>query len=291
MLSMTGYGKAEAQINGKELIVELKAVNHRFLDVNIKMPRIFNAFEDTMRKIVASKISRGHVDVYVNYFDNSQDEKTVQVDLGLAKGYLTAARELQRNFFLADDFTLSRLMHSPEVLKVAPDEGDEQVLKALVEQAVSAACDNLNVMRSFEGEKLKADLQNRVANVENFVNKIAQKAPLVAKEYAEKLKQRISDALQGVQVDEGKFLNEVAFFVDKANIDEELARLTSHISQFRHIISAEKCEGKKLDFLVQEFNREANTICSKSNNAELTAVALELKNEIEKIREQVQNVE
>ena len=292
MYSMTGYGKANVVCEGRELTIELKAVNHRFLDLNIKMPKIFSCCEDILRKTIAQNISRGHIDVYVNYSDKSEKEKHVDIDFGLAAGYVEAARQLAEKFEgIQNDFTLNSLMRIPDVLKAVAPEEDEEFLKSLVSKTVSIACDDLNEMRRFEGEKIKDDLLSRIDNVENFVVQIKEKAPDVAEEYSEKLKIRISEALADVDYDESKFLNEVAFFIDKSNIDEEIARLFSHVSHFRQLIGEDDCAGRKLDFLVQELNREANTICSKSNNAQLTSIALSLKNEIEKIREQVQNAE
>lgn len=292
MYSMTGYGKANVVCEGRELTIELKAVNHRFLDLNIKMPKIFSCCEDILRKTIAQNISRGHIDVYVNYSDKSEKEKHVDIDFGLAAGYVEAARKLAEKFEgIQNDFTLNSLMRIPDVLKAVAPEEDEEFLKSLVSKTVSIACDDLNEMRRFEGEKIKDDLLSRIDNVENFVVQIKEKAPDVAEEYSEKLKIRISEALADVDYDESKFLNEVAFFIDKSNIDEEIARLFSHVSHFRQLIGEDDCAGRKLDFLVQELNREANTICSKSNNAQLTSIALLLKNEIEKIREQVQNAE
>ena len=292
MHSMTGYGKANVVCEGRELTIELKAVNHRFLDLNIKMPKIFSCCEDILRKTIAQNVSRGHIDVYVNYSDKSEKEKHVDIDFGLAAGYVEAARQLAEKFKgIQNDFTLNSLMRIPDVLKAVAPEEDEEFLKSLVSKTVSIACDDLNEMRRFEGEKIKDDLLSRIDNVENFVVQIKEKAPDVAEEYSEKLKIRISEALADVDYDESKFLNEVAFFIDKSNIDEEIARLFSHVSHFRQLIGEDDCAGRKLDFLVQELNREANTICSKSNNAQLTSIALLLKNEIEKIREQVQNAE
>ena len=292
MYSMTGYGKANVVCEGRELTIELKAVNHRFLDLNIKMPKIFSCCEDILRKTIAQNVSRGHIDVYVNYSDKSEKEKHVDIDFGLAAGYVEAARQLAEKFKgIQNDFTLNSLMRIPDVLKAVASEEDEEFLKSLVSKTVSIACDDLNEMRRFEGEKIKDDLLSRIDNVENFVVQIKEKAPDVAEEYSEKLKIRISEALADVDYDESKFLNEVAFFIDKSNIDEEIARLFSHVSHFRQLIGEDDCAGRKLDFLVQELNREANTICSKSNNAQLTSIALLLKNEIEKIREQVQNAE
>ncbi len=292
MYSMTGYGKANVVCEGRELTIELKAVNHRFLDLNIKMPKIFSCCEDILRKTIAQNVSRGHIDVYVNYSDKSEKEKHVDIDFGLAAGYVEAARQLAEKYEgIQNDFTLNSLMRIPDVLKAVAPEEDEEFLKSLVSKTVSIACDDLNEMRRFEGDKIKDDLLSRIDNVENFVVQIKEKAPDVAEEYSEKLKIRISEALADVDYDESKFLNEVAFFIDKSNIDEEIARLFSHVSHFRQLIGEDDCAGRKLDFLVQELNREANTICSKSNNAQLTSIALSLKNEIEKIREQVQNAE
>ncbi len=291
MFSMTGYGKAVKEEEGRKLSVELKAVNHRFLDLNIKMPRILNPCEDAVRKIISENVSRGHIDVYLNYSDNSDKLKQVRVDIGLADGYLKAAAELEDKFFIDNNFSLAELMKMPDVLKTEAEEEDETLLTHIVSEAVRSACDNLNAMRRFEGEKIKENLSRRIDNVEKFAVTIKDAAPSVTKEYADKLKERISEMLGDVQYDEARFLNEVAFFADKCNIDEEISRLFAHIAHFRSIIAEDNAAGKQLDFLVQELNRETNTICSKSNSAELTSVALSLKNEIEKIREQVQNAE
>lgn len=291
MFSMTGYGKAVKEEEGRKLSVELKAVNHRFLDLNIKMPRILNPCEDAVRKIISENVSRGHIDVYLNYSDNSDKLKQVRVDIGLADGYLKAAAELEDKFFIDNNFSLAELMKMPDVLKTEAEEEDETLLTRIVSEAVRSACDNLNAMRRFEGEKIKENLSRRIDNVEKFAVTIKDTAPSVTKEYADKLKERISEMLGDVQYDEARFLSEVAFFADKCNIDEEISRLFAHIAHFRSIIAEDNAAGKQLDFLVQELNRETNTICSKSNSAELTSVALSLKNEIEKIREQVQNAE
>lgn len=232
MYSMTGYGKANVVCEGRELTIELKAVNHRFLDLNIKMPKIFSCCEDILRKTIAQNISRGHIDVYVNYSDKSEKEKHVDIDFGLAAGYVEAARQLAEKFKgIQNDFTLNSLMRIPDVLKAVAPEEDEEFLKSLVSKTVSIACDDLNEMRRFEGEKIKDDLLSRIDNVENFVVQIKEKAPDVAEEYSEKLKIRISEALADVDYDESKFLNEVAFFIDKSNIDEEIARLFSHVDR------------------------------------------------------------
>lgn len=291
MLSMTGYGKGEYKVGGVELTCEIKTVNNRYLDVNVKAPRIFTAYEDVIRKLVREKLTRGHADLYVSLKDKREKATAFTVDLSVAGGYVAAAKDLEKAFpDLENDLTLSMLLRYPDVLK--QDEAaaaDEELITALT-TAVGLALDNLNAMRAVEGKKLEEDMLARVALIESTVEKIALRAPKIREEYQERLTAKVKDYLAEVNPDEGRLLTEVAIFADKSNIDEELTRLRSHISQFREICK-EGIVGRKLDFLVQEFNREANTTCSKSNDVEITRAGLALKNEIEKIREQVQNVE
>ncbi|HIU00416.1 MAG TPA: YicC family protein [Candidatus Coproplasma excrementavium] len=291
MLSMTGYGKGEYKEGGLELSVEIKTVNNRYLDASLKCPKVFAAYEEVMRGMIREKLSRGHADVYVTMSDKREKQKTLSLDEGVALSYVEAAKRLSS---LSDsvpyDLTASVLLRMPDV--VVRDEiqsADEELIRA-VNAALSLALENLNAMRLKEGEKLRADMLSRMDKIEQLVIKIKERAPLVAEEYKAKLKEKIEKYLGGVAVDEGKLLTEVALFADKSNIDEELTRLTSHIDQFRDICTY-SVVGRKLDFLIQEFNRETNTICSKSNDIAITRCGLELKNEIEKIREQVQNVE
>ena len=291
MLSMTGYGKGEYIEGGLELTVEIKTVNNRYLDVSIKSPRIFAAYEDVIRTTVRKKLTRGHADVFVSVKDKRERPTALTVDLALAKAYISAAQALKaENPNLPDDVTLSSVLRYPDVLKQedAPSL-DEELTKAL-DVALNAALDKLNEMRAVEGQKLKEDMLARVATIENLVAEISTRAPKIAQEYREKLTARVKEYLEGTQIDESRLLTEVAVFTDKSNIDEELTRLRSHIEQFRSI-AEEGIVGRKLDFLVQEFNREANTTCSKSNDVTITRAGLALKNEIEKIREQVQNLE
>ena len=291
MLSMTGYGKGEYKVGGLELTCEIKTVNNRYLDVNVKAPRIFTAYEDVIRGIVREKLTRGHADLFISVKDKREKPSAFSVDLSVASAYVAAANTLREAFpQLTDDVTLSSVLRYPEVLK--QDEvaaADEELISALKE-AVSLALDRLNEMRAVEGKKLEEDMLSRVAFIERTVEKIEARAPKIKEEYQEKLTAKLKDYLEEVQPDEGRLLTEVAIFADKSNIDEELTRLHSHIAQFREICK-EGIVGRKLDFLVQEFNREANTTCSKSNDVEITRAGLALKNEIEKIREQVQNVE
>ena len=291
MLSMTGYGRGEYREGGIELSVEIKTVNNRYLDALIKAPRIFAAYEEVIRARVREKITRGHADVYVTLSDKREKKKTLVLDEGAALSYAAAAKRLSEILpEVPFDLTATSLLRMPDV--IVRDEGqsaDDELLAAL-DSALCSALDALNVMRAREGDKLKADMLSRMDTIESLVNRVAERAPLVAQNYRARLSERMKEALSGVDFDETRLLTEVAVFADKSNIDEELTRLTSHISQFRSICKEERV-GRKLDFLVQEFNRESNTICSKSNDLAVTNAGLALKNEIEKIREQVQNVE
>ena len=287
MYSMTGYGKGTYKNENAEVSCEIRTVNNRYLDLSLKMPRQFFAYEAELKELVKEKITRGHAEIGVVYKDKRDKSVSFSVNLPLAKAYAKAAGELKAAVPEAEnDLTVSALLRLPDVLSAEESEEDEHAIDA-VKEALKAALVNLNAMREKEGEKLKADMLSRVDTVERLVGDIAARAP---EDYRKKLKARIEEALNGAAYDETRLLTEVAVFTDKCNIDEELTRLRSHIAQFRAICE-EKVVGRKLDFLVQEFNREANTSCSKSNDALLTKTGLALKNEIEKIREQVQNVE
>ena len=291
MFSMTGFGKGEYKADGIEISVEVKTVNNRYLDVVIKSPKIFNAYEEIIRSAVRERITRGHLDVFVNYIDKRERPKSLYVDAGAAAGYCAAAKKLKDLFpGLADDFTLTALMRSPDVVRQEETQGADEALLSALQAALCKALDNLNAMRKKEGEKLSDDMLSRMDAVEKLVDEISARAPLVAAQYKSKLEERMKEILNGAAYDEARLLTEVAVFTDKANIDEELTRLRSHIAQFRNICREERV-GRKLDFLLQEFNRECNTVCSKSNDLKVTDCGLALKNEIEKIREQVQNVE
>ncbi len=291
MLSMTGYGRGEYKDGGVELCVEVKTVNNRYLDVAVRAPRIFIAFEDVIRSAVREKLTRGHADVFVSFSDKRRKERTIYLDEGAAQAYAEAARKIHSLFPDAEnDFSVTNILRFPDV--ISQDEvssADEECLNAL-KTALSSALDNLNAMRSAEGEKLEKDMLSRVDVIDGDVKEIEKRAPAVVENYKSKLDAKIRKILESTEIDEARILTEVALFADKSNIDEEITRLHSHISQFKEICK-EKLVGRKLDFLVQEFNRETNTICSKSNDTAITKIALAMKNEIEKIREQVQNVE
>lgn len=291
MYSMTGYGRGEYKEGGIEITVEIKTVNNRYLDVSVKSPKIFLSYEEVLRKTVREKLTRGHADVFVSLTDKREREKTLTLDSQAAASYVNAAEKIKSLFpQLENDFTVTALMRQSDVLKQEESAGADEALLTALNSALNSALDNLNAMRETEGKKLAEDMLSRVDTIEKIVLKVKERAPLVADNYRQKLEEKIKNALGGVNYDEGRLLTEVAVFADKSNIDEELTRLFSHISQFREICK-EELVGRKLDFLVQEFNRESNTICSKSNDLAITKCGLELKNEIEKVREQVQNVE
>ena len=289
MLSMTGYGRADYAKDGINLTVEVRSVNNRNFDFNAKMPRAFISLEDSVRKTVNSFIKRGKVDLFINFSDTREKESLIEVNLQKARDYFNAGELIAKELSLSNDVTVSYLLKCPEVL-TDNTITDSEEFKEIIIETVKDAMEKFNQMRLTEGEKLVADMLSRMNFIEETVVKIKERAPLVAKEHKVRLEERIKEALGDVKYDEARLLNEVAFYTDKVNIDEELTRLNSHVNQFRSIIKTDGA-GKKLDFLMQEFNRETNTICSKSNDLTVTEYGLALKNEIEKVREQVQNLE
>ena len=291
MQSMTGYGKAEYAENGITLTVEIKTVNNRFLDLIPKYPRAFVSLDDTIRKVVQSKIKRGRAELFVTYSDMSSGSKKLVINEGLCEAYVQAAKTLSEKYGIENDFTVVSLLKTSDcVAEEIGDDNSEKVGEILVE-TLNEALDELVKMRKIEGDKLKNDILTRDDEVERLVGEIEKRAPKIKEEYESKICERMTEILGSVDYDRGRLLQEVALFADRTNIDEELTRLKSHIAQLRNICKEEIDAGKKLDFLMQEFNREANTVCSKSNDVEITKYALALKNEIEKIREQVQNIE
>lgn len=291
MYSMTGYGRGTASLDGRELTIELKSVNNRFLDIGMKLPRQLSFLEDTLRKLLNDGLSRGHVDVFVNYRNLRSDAKTVRVDEALLKAYLTSARESAKALDLVDDLTLSRALTLPDVTIILPADEDQQALLELGRSVMTEAITNLKDMRRKEGERLKLDLSARMDTMTGYAQSIERRAPAVVEEYRAKLTARIEELLGETEVDRARLATEVAIFADRAAIDEEIVRLNTHLLHFRELLEADEPVGRKMDFLVQEMNRECNTIGSKANDAELTSIVLLCKAEIEKLREQIQNIE
>ena len=291
--SMTGFGRGEYTDGKRSIIAEIKSVNHRYSDITIKMPRRYTFAEDKIKNAVKDKIRRGKVDVSIIVENITENDVNIKLNSMLAKQYYDNLTELRGEFDLSGDISLQFLASLPDVMKAIPDvEDEEEITKAILIPVAEAAA-NLEKMRAVEGEKLAEDLIAKGEHVKEILDKITERAPQVVVDYTAKLKERIQDLVgSSVQVPEDRILVEAAVFADKCAIDEEITRLNSHLVQLKNIIEkSSQPDGKKLDFLVQEMNREANTIGSKCNDGEIARCVVDLKSEIEKIREQVQNIE
>ena len=291
--SMTGFGRGEYTDGKRSITVEIKSVNHRYSDITVKMPRRYTFAEDKIKNTVKEKVRRGKVDVSIIVDNIAENDVNIRLNTMLAKQYYDNLTELRSEFDLSGDISLQFMASLPDVMKVIPDvEDEEEITKAILIPVAEAAA-NLEKMRAVEGEKLAEDLIAKGEHVKEILDRIAERAPQVVVDYTAKLKERIQELVgSAVQIPEDRILVEAAVFADKCAIDEEITRLNSHLIQLRNIIEkSSQPEGKKLDFLVQEMNREANTIGSKANDITITNYMLEIKSEIEKIREQVQNIE
>ena len=291
MYSMTGYGKGTAEKDGKTVVVELKTVNHRFLDCNFKLPRTFLFIEDGIKKLISSNLSRGHVELYLTYEQKGANDGVFDVDLDVANNYLAAAKKLAQNTGLDNDVTLSSLLNVPDVVVKTQANEDEELLGALTMQALKEALDNLKAMRAKEGLSQKADISSKLDNIQSSLEKIITFAPLVVEDYRKQLNARIAEVVEPTLVDKQRLATEVALYADRCAIDEEITRLGTHIVNMRALLESDEPVGRKMDFLVQEFNRETNTIGSKANDLRITTEVLAIKNEIEKMREQAANIE
>ena len=294
--SMTGFGRGEYSDEISKVTVEIRSVNHRYLDIYVKMPRRYSFAEDTIKAAIKEKLHRGKVEVNVTVDNTGKSDSDVRVDKELAARYYNALSELRNSFDFGEDsrVSLSLLSKMPDVIVTTPAAEDEEAMVKRLLGATEKALDDFCSMREAEGEKLAADLYARADTIQEIKDRIEKRAPEIEKEYAARFKTRVEEILDGVyEVPDERIALEAAIFADKANITEELVRLNSHISQLRGFLQSEGKEavGKKIDFLIQEMNREANTIGSKSNDREITSDMLELKAEIEKVREQVQNIE
>lgn len=291
--SMTGFGRGEFNDGKRNITVEIKSVNHRYSDISVKMPRRYSFVEDKVKKAIKENIKRGKVDVSIMVENITESDVNITLNKMVADQYIANLNELKSEFLLEGDIDLELIASLPEVMRQVPDVEDEEEMTRCILTPTSEAAKNLEAMRAVEGEKLAKDLLMRADIIKDLVNEIEVRSEDVPKEYARKLKERISELLDGsVEIPEDRIMVEAAIFADKCNITEELTRLKSHMDQMKSIIGGSTgADGKKLDFLVQEMNREANTIGSKANDIEVTNLMLQVKAEIEKIREQVQNIE
>ncbi len=289
---MTGYGKGEFEDEFYRFIVEIKSVNHRYNDISVKIPRHISYLEDSIKKAIKERISRGKVDVYVNLeyvMDSSID---VKIDIPLALSYKNALEELKLELELEDNIRLNNILSVNDIVKTERKEVDENLVKNGLLKSLGIAIENIVEMKEKEGAELKIDMLDKLENISNYLEVIVERSPRVVVEYRDKLKDRINELLDSnIIIDEDRLSSEVAIFADKSSIDEEIVRLKSHIKQFKYILDEDDAIGRKLDFLIQEFNREINTIGSKANDIIISKYVVELKAELEKIREQVQNIE
>lgn len=291
MKSMTGYGRGEAEDSGYKFVVDIKSVNGKFLDITLKAPKFILPIEDKIKKQISSVLSRGSVEVFVNITRQSESLKNLVVDLPLAKQIMECEENLSNNFNLPRNMTSKDLLRFNGVLTEEEQEIDIEVLGRGLSNAAAGALNELVSMREKEGLNLKIDLKSKIDGIEDCTKRVKEKAPEVVREYHDKIKVRVQELLGETVIDENKLANEVAFFADKADINEEIVRLESHIWQFNQLLDASEPVGKKLEFLSQEITREINTTGSKANNITLTNLVLEMKNLNESIKEQIRNVE
>ena len=289
--SMTGFGRAEAVTKEWKITVELKSVNHRYLDLNIKMPRKLNLFEGQIRNLMKTYMQRGKVDVFITYEDYTAGSVALKYNRGLASEYMNYLKDMEEEFHLKNDITAAMLSRYPEVLTMEEQPVNEEELWSRMEGPLNEACRKFAEAREREGENLKKDLLLKLEGLDQMVSKVEKRSPMVVQAYREKLEAKVHELLEDSQIDDSRIAAEVVLFSDKICNDEETVRLHSHIRGMKNILTEKEGIGRKLDFMAQEMNREANTILSKSNDLEVSDIAIDLKTEIEKIREQIQNIE
>lgn len=288
--SMTGFGRGKYENDGRYYTIEIKSVNHKYNDISIRMPRFLNSFEDKIRKRIAENISRGKVDVFINFENFSNAGSNIHFNIELAKEYVQGLKQIADETGVKFEVTAVDVAKMPEILKVEDDDNEEVIGNELM-IALDEAIENFVEMRNAEGQRLIEDMQKRIVFVEQKVTEIEKYSSTLVKEYMEKLEIRVKELMENRVVDENRLAQEIVIFSDKSSIEEELTRLKSHINQFNNFVKGSSPIGKKFDFLIQEMNREVNTIGSKANCLEITNRVIELKTEIENIREQVQNIE
>lgn len=289
--SMTGFGRYEMVTDAYKISVEMKAVNHRYLDLSIKMPKKFNYFEASIRTLLKSYIQRGKVDLYISYEDYTEGKLSLKYNKALAAEYMDAFRQMAEQFNIVNDITVSSLSKCPEVLSMEQTPEDEEKLWKVLSEGVKQAAEKFVETRIAEGEMLRADLQKKLSYMTELVNFVEERSPKIIEEYRSKLTEKVNELLNGVGIDEGRIAAEVTIYADKICTDEEMVRLKSHIEAMKKKLDLGGSIGRELDFIAQEMNREANTTLSKANDLETADKAIALKTEIEKVREQIQNIE
>lgn len=288
---MTGFGRCEVSDENRKFTVEMKAVNHRYLDVSIKMPKKFGFFESSIRNVMKNYVQRGKVDVFIAYEDYTENNVCVRYNHDLAKEYMKYLNQMAEEFGMENDVRVSGLSRYPEVFAMEEQTIDEEEIWKLLEKAVKGACEQFVQARMSEGENLKTDLLVKLDDMQKHVNFIEERSPEIVSEYRKRLQEKVQEMLQDTKFDEARIVTEVTIFADKICVDEEIVRLKSHIESMKNCLLEGGSIGRKLDFIAQEMNREANTTLSKANDLALSNTAIELKTEIEKVREQIQNIE
>lgn len=288
--SMTGYGKANLSKNLREYQIEIKSVNHRYLDISVKMPKNLSYLEEIIKKEISTKIKRGKIDVFITFENNSTEGKEIKINTELAKMYIEQLKELAEKENILADIQVTEVSKYPDVLNIQTNQEDETIKDEILE-TVQMAVENLVQMRQVEGKQISKDLLKRLENIQTKVNEISNLSTGLIEEYIVKLEERIKQILKDQEIDQSRLAQEVVIYADKCSIQEEVTRLNSHISQFKTMLNSDEAIGKKLDFIIQEMNRETNTIGSKANNLNITNGVIDIKAEIENIREQVQNIE
>ncbi len=289
--SMTGFGRYECIEGQKKIIIEIKSVNHRYLETSIKMPKKLNVFEGRIRDVLKKHISRGKIDVFIIYEDLTQNQVSLKYNSDLAKEYMRIFDEMSRQFQRVNDVTIGALSRYPEVIAMEEACIDEETLWNFIKNAVDSACKQLVETRISEGNNLKNDLIGKLDKMQVIVDYIKERSPQIMKEYRSKLENKVKELLSDTHIDESRIATEVIIYADKICVDEETVRLESHIEHAKNCLNEDGGIGRKMDFLVQEMNREVNTIASKANDIDISNHAIELKTEIEKVREQIQNIE
>lgn len=289
--SMTGFGRSEAEINGRRYSVEIKSVNHRFLDINIKMPKVLSMFESSVRTIMKEYLERGKVDVYISFFNTSSETACVRYNKGIAAEYMKYLSEMKEDFGLDMDIRVSTLSRFPDVFTTEEEEPDEDLIWGEFEPVLRKALSEITQSREREGENLRRDLLGKIEEIKKEVAFIEEHSPEIVENYRNRLTERVQEMLKDAAIDESRIVTEVTIFSDKVCVDEEITRLKSHMDAMKKELEKGGAVGRKLDFIAQEMNREANTTLSKTNDILTSDSAIEIKTGIEKIREQIQNIE
>lgn len=290
---MTGYGKSEYEQEGRKFTVEIKSINHRFQEISVRLPKILNPYEEMIRKYTRSMLHRGKIDIFINYENSLKDDTSVIIDEVILEKYLQQLKYVKEKYSLIDDISVSMIANLPDIFMIEKTEENQEVFWDILHNPLQEALKQLLSMRQKEGALLKENILDKIEFIEKRITDLEANLPIITKEYKQKLEKRVNELLQeqNIKIDEVRLATEVAIFADRTNIDEEIVRLRSHLFQLKHTLELKEPVGRKIDFIIQEMNREINTIGSKSSDVYITSIVVDVKSELEKIREQIQNIE